>query len=32
VFIDDFIYSISYGGVRVHDVSDLSTPLATATY
>jgi hypothetical protein len=32
VFIDDFIYSISYGGVRVHDVSDLSTPVATATY
>lgn len=32
VFIDDFIYSISYGGVRVHDVNDLSTPLATATY
>jgi hypothetical protein len=32
VFIDDFIYSISYGGVRVHDVDDLSAPVATATY
>jgi Beta propeller domain len=32
VFIDEFIYSISYGGVRVHDVTDLTTPLATATY
>jgi uncharacterized secreted protein with C-terminal beta-propeller domain len=28
----DYIYSISYGGIRVHDMSDLSTPLATATY
>ncbi|MGB5694685.1 MAG: beta-propeller domain-containing protein [Polyangiales bacterium] len=32
VFIDEFIYSISYGGVRVHDVNDLTTPVATATY
>jgi len=32
VFIDDFIYSISYGGVRVHDVNDLDTVVATATY
>ncbi|MBW2629235.1 MAG: beta-propeller domain-containing protein [Deltaproteobacteria bacterium] len=32
VFIDQFIYSISYGGVRVHDVNDLTTPVATATY
>ena len=32
VFIDDFIYSISHGGVRVHDVNDLTTPVATATY
>ena len=32
VFIDDFIYSISHGGVRVHDVADLTTPVATATY
>ncbi|MGB8332672.1 MAG: beta-propeller domain-containing protein [Polyangiales bacterium] len=32
VFIDRFIYSISYGGVRVHDVDDLDTPVATATY
>jgi len=28
----DFIYSISHGGVRVHDVDDLTTPVATATY
>ena len=32
VFIDEFIYSISYGGVRVHGVSDLTAPVATATY
>ncbi len=32
VFIDEFIYSISFGGVRVHDVSDLETVVATATY
>lgn len=32
VFIDKFLYSISYGGVRVHDVDDLTTPVATATY
>ena len=32
VFIDAFIYSISHGGVKVHDVSDLSAPVATATY
>ena len=32
VFIDEFIYSISHGGVRVHDVNDLTTPVATATY
>jgi len=32
VFIDEFIYSISHGGVRVHDVSDLSEPVATARY
>ena len=31
VFIDDFIYSISHGGVRVHDVRDVSEE-ATATY
>jgi uncharacterized secreted protein with C-terminal beta-propeller domain len=31
VFIDEYIYSISYGGVRVHTVDDL-TPVATATY
>ena len=32
VFIDDFIYSISHGGVRVHDVDDLETTVATARY
>ena len=32
VFIDDFIYSISHGGVRVHDVNDLTDTVATATY
>jgi len=32
VFIDEFIYSISDGGVKVHDVSDLTTVVATATY
>jgi hypothetical protein len=31
VFIDEYIYSISHGGIRVHTVSDL-TPVATATY
>ncbi len=32
VFIDEFIYSISHGGVRVHDVSDLTVPVKTARY
>jgi hypothetical protein len=32
VFIDNFIYSISHGGVKVHDVDDLSETVATATY
>jgi uncharacterized secreted protein with C-terminal beta-propeller domain len=32
VFIDEFVYSISHGGVRVHDVDDLTAPVATATY
>jgi len=32
VFIDAFIYSISHGGVKVHDVSDLTAPVATARY
>ena len=32
VFIDDFIYSISHGGIRVHNVNDLDTVEATATY
>ncbi|MBW1907623.1 MAG: beta-propeller domain-containing protein, partial [Deltaproteobacteria bacterium] len=27
VFIDEFIYSISHGGVRVHNVNDLTTPV-----
>ncbi len=31
VFIDDFIYSISHGGVRVHDVTNVSE-VATARY
>ena len=29
VFIDDFVYSISHGGVMVHSTSDLSTAVAT---
>ncbi len=29
---EDFIYSISYGGIRVHNLDDLTTPVATATY
>lgn len=29
VFIDDFVYSVSYGGVLVHATSDLSAPVAT---
>lgn len=29
VFIDDFVYSVSYGGVLVHHGADLSTPVAT---
>lgn len=32
VFIDDYIYSISHGGVRVHDVGDLTVSVATAAY
>jgi hypothetical protein len=32
VFIDEFIYSISHGGVRVHNVADLTLPVATAKY
>ncbi|MDH3843588.1 MAG: beta-propeller domain-containing protein, partial [Myxococcales bacterium] len=32
VFIDEYIYSISHGGVLVHNVGDLETPVATATY
>ena len=29
---DEFIYSISHGGVTVHNLDNLSTPVATATY
>ena len=32
VFIDEYIYSISHGGVLVHNVGDLETTVATATY
>ncbi|MGB5811871.1 MAG: beta-propeller domain-containing protein, partial [Polyangiales bacterium] len=32
VFIDEFVYSISHGGVMVHPVEDLSTPVATVGY
>jgi hypothetical protein len=31
VFIDEYIYSISHGGVRVHTLEEL-VPVATATY
>lgn len=29
VFMDDFVYSISYAGVMAHDTRDLATPIAT---
>jgi len=29
VFLDDVVYSISYGGVMAHDLADLETPLAS---
>jgi uncharacterized secreted protein with C-terminal beta-propeller domain len=32
VFIDEYIYSISHGGVMVHNAADLETTVATATY
>jgi len=32
VFIDEYIYSISHGGVMVHAVGDLQTPVATAPF
>ena len=32
VFIDDYMYSISHGGIKVHDVDELSQSVATATY
>jgi hypothetical protein len=31
VFIDEYIYSISHGGIRVHTLEDLA-PITTATY
>ncbi len=27
LFIDDYLYSISYGGLKVHSMQDLSTPV-----
>ncbi len=32
VFIDDYVYSISYGGVMVHSLDALSTPVATVAF
>ena len=32
VFIDEYIYSISHGGVKVHHVDDLTVTTATATF
>ncbi len=32
VFIDDYIYSISHGGVKVHHVDDLTQTVSTATF
>ena len=32
VFIDEYIYSISFGGVKVHSVDDLQNEVAAATY
>ncbi len=29
LFIEDYVYSISYGGILVHDLDDLSTPVAS---
>ncbi len=29
LFIEDFVYSISYGGVLVHSLDDLTTPVAS---
>ena len=32
VMMDDFVYSISYGGMKVHDVRDLSRPVTTVVF
>ncbi len=32
VFIDDYVYSISHGGVMVHDVTDLEAAVAVAPF
>ena len=32
VFIDDFIYTLSFGGVTAHSMGDLQEPVGTATY
>jgi len=32
VMMDDYVYSISYGGAKVHDTRDLSRPLATLVF
>ncbi len=31
VFIEDFVYSVSSGGVAVHDLADLQTPVASVS-
>jgi hypothetical protein len=32
VMMDDFVYSISYGGLKVHDARDLSRPVSTVPF
>jgi hypothetical protein len=32
VMMDDYVYSISYGGAKVHDTRDLSRPIATMAF
>jgi uncharacterized secreted protein with C-terminal beta-propeller domain len=32
VMMDDYVYSISYGGLKVHDTRNLSTPIATLVF
>jgi hypothetical protein len=32
VMMDDFVYSISHGGLKVHDTRDLSRPVATVPF